>query len=343
MKVGKKLYAGVAVGAVVVAVGGWFLFLSPKSSDISAEASATSFALGQPATVTGSVTPAAADRVVVLEQRTNDAWTEVDRSATDAVGEYTFELSMSDKGDGELRTRVLDAGRQSEAASAAIAVKVLDPTQLEATISKFARADRALRIPGRVTPAAERAVVVETSPDGQTWTQAATATSAPANGKFMARVPGLRPGRVQVRVRVDESASAAEVVGKSAKVSVEDYGAAGKRYLEIVKAGNALITQVNEMSDYLNYTAYQAISAKLSKARTAEAKAFRQYAYWPREVKANIELLAKSSDLSADMYNQLANAKSESAYFAVDAPVEPKGADNAPALIRAALGLPKRE
>jgi hypothetical protein len=342
MKVG-KMYAGIAVGVVAVAAGGWFLFLSPKSSDISAELSATSFAVGEQATVSGSVTPPIADRVVVLERRMDGAWTDVDRSATDAVGEYTFELLMSEKGNGELRTRVLDAGRLSEAASSTIAVKVLDPTLLEAQVSKFARADRAMRIPGRVTPPGKRAVIVETSPDGLTWTQVATATSAAANGKFMARVTGLKPGPVQVRVRVDESASAAEVVGKTARVSVEDYKTAGKRYLEIVKPGNALSRQINGMSDYLDYTAYQDIYAKLSKARTKEAKAFRQYAYWPREVKANIELLAKSDDLSADMYSQLANAKSESAFIAVDVPVEPKGADNAAALIRAALGLPKRE
>lgn len=343
MKFGKKAYASMATAAAfAVGVGGWFLFLSPTDTDISTQVSETSVAVGQRTTVSGAVTPTAADRVVVLEQRFGGGWTEIDRSATDALGEYQFEVPMTDKGKGQVRTRVLEAGRLADSTSEPVAVAVLDPTQLETQVRKFARSDHALIIPGRVTPAAEREVVVETSPDGQTWTQATTTTSSAKSGKFAAQLDGLKPGPVRVRIRVEQSDTAAATVGKASKVSVEDYKAAGKRYLAIVKDANALLTQLNEMSDYLDYTAYQDIYAKSSQARSAEAKAFRQYAYWPREVKANILLLAQSDDLWADTYNQLANAKSSSEFYAISSPTVPKGSDNAPVIIRSALGLPKR-
>ena len=91
------------------------------------------------------------------------------------------------------------------------------------------------------------------------------------------------------------------------------------------------------MSDYANYTTYQEIYGQLSR-RAPETRAFRQYPYWPQQVKANIALIATSETLWADMYNQLANAKTSSAFYSISSPDLPKGADNAPALARAALG-----
>ena len=159
--------------------------------------------------------------------QTDESWTELDRSATDTLGEYRFELpSPPRRATASSGPGVLDAGRQSEATSDAIAIKILDPTQLEAQVRKFARADRTMLIPGRVTPAAKRDIIVETSPDGQTWTQATTTTSAPANGKFVAQLDGLTPGPIQIRIRVDESAASAPTIGDPTRVSVEDYEAA---------------------------------------------------------------------------------------------------------------------
>jgi hypothetical protein len=338
-----KLYAGVGAGAVgVVAVGAWFAFLSPQDSEISALASESSLAVGHEVTISGSIAPAVADRVVVLEQHSSGTWTETDRSATDALGEYVFTVPMTAQGAGEWRTRVLDAGRPSEATSTPLAVNVLEPTRVDAKVTRYARTDRPLRISGRVAPAEARAVILEASSDGESWTEVGKATSRGESGKFLVTAKGLEPGTIHVRVRIEESETSAAALGRAARVSVEDYKAAGKRYLAIVKHANSLIEQLNGMSDSLDYTAYQGLHAELSKVQSAQAKAFRQYAYWPREVQANIALLAQSDDLWADTNSQLANADSADEYYGIPYPRGPKGADNAAALVRAALGLPKR-
>jgi hypothetical protein len=70
---------------------------------------------------------------------------------------------------------------------------------------------------------------------------------------------------------------------------------------------------------------------------------FRRYASWPKEVSHNISLMVEEDLLLADFYHALSRASSIAEYNATAYPELPKGAASAPVLVRAALGLPKRD
>jgi hypothetical protein len=123
---------------------------------------------------------------------------------------------------------------------------------------------------------------------------------------------------------------------------VEDYVAAGKRYLEIVGPSNAYLDELNGAIERRQFSELRSTTARASDMSSREAKDFQRYPSWPKAVEKDIDVLARGLLLEADYYNSVAKAGSLGDADAVGLPTYPKGYDNAPVLIRAALGLPKR-
>jgi len=341
---GKKALIGALLILIAVAgVASYFTFFSPRESSVSATVAHASLASTASQSLEGVVSPEESGRLVILQIEGQTGWVEVARTTTDAAGVFKLSFPMTDLGEHGVRVRVEADGRAQAATSAVENVLVLQPTQVQVRVPRFARADKPLRVAGRVAPAVgPRTVNIETSPDGQTWSPGGQSTADAATGQFTVAARKLSPGQLYIRVTIDESAEAATATSKPRVVSVEDYVAAGHRYLQIVAPTNKLIEQLNALSAYASYTVYKPICAKLSVALSKEAKQFRRYAYWPREVEKYIAVLAKANVLRADFYNQLGNADSSAEFAAISSPDLPKGADNAAALTREALGLPKR-
>jgi hypothetical protein len=316
------------------------MFLSPKSTTVKVAVQYASMASTQKETVTGSISPAKAGRLVIVEVRADGSWSEAARTTTDSTGQYKAQFGIADLGDQQVRVRVEKDGRQKAVVSTASPVKVLNPTQLQVAVPKFARTDRPLRISGRVGPAAARMVSIEQSADGQTWTSVGQGTSAP-NGQFTVTASGFSAGDTQLRVTVAASDTEASTSSDAQAVSVEDYKAAGRKYLQIVAPLNKLIDEYNTLTT--DFGRARELAKKMSTESTKEARQLRKYAYWPQEVKSAVDLLAKRCILEADYYHQLANTKTTAEFLGLDYPETSKAADNAPVVIRAALGLPKRD
>lgn len=336
----KKMGALVSALAVALVLG-YVLFLSPKDTEVEFKLADPSMSSADTQAASGSVSPAESGRVVVVSVRGESGWDDAARTTTDDTGGYRVEFPMTENGDHKVRVRVEQDGRKRAVTSPAKTVTVLSPTQLQTEVPKFARTDRPLPISGRVGPAAARSVIIESSTDGQHWTEAGAGSSSP-DGKFTLAATGLVPGAAQVRVRVTESEANAAAVSTAQPISVEDYKAAGQEYLAIVAPYNKILNEYDKLPDFGTFTIFQASRAKMSKALTRQARRLRAYPYWPQEVKASIELLASSNILEADHDNRLARAKSQSEWNEIAFPDLPKGAANAPVVIRAALGLPKR-
>jgi hypothetical protein len=342
MTISKKTLAIVLALVLAVAVMGYFALFSPKASEVSFTLAQASLASMQNESVQGVVVPAESGRSVVIEIAGDGGWSEIARTTTDSAGTFKVAFPMTARGPHKVRVRVDAKGRHKAVTTAAKAVRVLEPTQLEAQIPKYARTDRPLKVSGRVSPASSRTVHLETSPDGQTWSPAGAGKSDATSGQYTLRANGLAPGALQVRVTVENSDTAASTVSETQTVSVEDYKAAGSRYLAIVEPVNRLLDQYNALSD-TDFTGFKALVPKLSKAETVQARQFRAYAYWPREVQGYIALLVKMDILDADYWNLSAHSKNWADANSISAPDLPKGADNAAALTREALGLPKRD
>lgn len=338
----KSLAVGLAL--MLVAAGAlYFAMFSPKSTGLSYSVAQSSLSSTETQTVRGEVTPTQSGRLVVVELGDGSSWVRAGTTTTDSAGTFELSFPMTVRGEMSVRVRVEAEGRYEAVTAKTKTVRVLEPTQIEAQIPRFARADRALRIAGRVTPAGARTVHAETSTDGQNWVEAGQTTARAGSGKFSVSAARLNSGTVQVRVTVDETETSASVIGKARSVSVEDYKAAGRRYLAIATPANKALDAWDAAAESNDLTRYKAASAKASRAKTIAARQFRAYAYWPREVKGYIALLAKSATLYADFYNRLAHVKTIAETYAISWPELPKGANNAAALTRAALGLPKRD
>jgi hypothetical protein len=129
---------------------------------------------------------------------------------------------MTHRGSVDLRARVAADGRLQATIGDAVGVLVLAPSQLQARVSRFARTDRPLKIAGRVSPVdGPRHVVLQTSPDGQVWTEVGDPTADATSGQFAVRGGPLAAGQAKVRVLVDATSRAAEVRTRVFSVSVE--------------------------------------------------------------------------------------------------------------------------
>lgn len=343
MTISKKVLGVALVVVMAVSAVAYFVLFSPKDSNLTYSLEYTSLPSNQEQTVTGTVDPAEGDRLILIEVKGSASWVEATRTTTDSSGKFAISFPMTERGTAEIRVRAESKGRQKAVSATPQTVKVLDPTQVEAQIPRFARADKPLRVSGRVIPAGSRTVFVETSNDGQTWSTAGQASTRAESGKYTVSATGLAQGTLQVRVAVEEADTSAAFVGEPKPVKVEDYKAAGRRYLSIVGPTNKLRDELNAADAGTNLERFTVVAARLSKAETLEVKRLRGYAYWPREVKPSIALLAQSGVIWADYHNRLSHADDFDDAYAISWPKDAKGADNAPALIRAALGLPKRD
>jgi hypothetical protein len=176
-----------------------------------------------------------------------------------------------------------------------------------------------------------------------TWTNVGSAQVDPATGHFTIVTKSLQAGDAYFRVKAQESDTASAGESKGAHAVVEDYQAAGREYLRIVKIGNDLLSDTNAAFESNNLARINAASARFSRAMTQESRGFQRYDSWPKSVQPDIASLARGCLLDADYYNSMARANSIDVVNAVESPEYPKGYENAPVLIRAALGLPKRE
>ncbi|HWJ09400.1 MAG TPA: hypothetical protein VNS46_08495 [Nocardioides sp.] len=343
MTISKRALAIAVALVIALAVAAYFVAFSAKSSQVSLTVGTSSLSSLDLQTAEGTVAPAKAGRLVIVEARSEGAWTELGRATTDADGSYALEFAMTDRGEVAIRARVVKEGRFEQAVSASTDVAVLEPSQVEVRVPASARTDKALKLSGRVIPAGVRTVRVETSSDGQKWTAVGTSESS-AGGQFTVLARDLLAGPTMMRVSVEASDTTAATSSTGTEVAVEDYKAAGKRYLAIVTPANNLLDKWDEVNvDGVDVTDIQKLSRELSKAYTKEARNFRDYAYWPAEIQQEIELLARGSVLRADFYHRLAKAESIAEGNELAYPSGPKGAATAPVVIREALGLPKRD
>lgn len=343
MTISKKALAIVLSGLFVLAGAAYFTFLSPKPTRASFTLARAYITPTVNESVHGVISPAEDGRLVTIEVATVTGWREVARTSTDSSGTFSLTFPLTKLGSNRVRVRIPSRGRH-QALTAAVAkpVLVLEPTELDAQIPRFARADEALQISGRVTPPSNRTVHLETSTDGQSWTSLGTSKTSATTGQFSVAAGALRAGTVHVRLTVDRSDTAASAVTRPKSLSVEDYRAAGRRYLAIVAHYNELVDQYDALGD-TDFAGFKALTPKLSQAASVQSRAFRAYAYWPREVRHYISLLIQEDILDADYWNLVAHADDFAEANSISLPKLPQGAENAAALTRDALGLPKRD
>ena len=114
-------------------------------------------------------------------------------------------------------------------------------------------------------------------------------------GTATAKVSGLAGGNWHIRGSGDQTDTASATTGTEVTLLVEDYKAAGAKYLAIVAAGNKAVNKLNSLIDAdASLSKVRKQAAVLSHAYTQQAKNFRAYKGWPREVAPVIAELAKA-------------------------------------------------
>ncbi len=336
-----------AIAAVSVAVGAvvWFAFLSPHDSAVMLTANASSAVPGEPIPVTGEVTPAAANRVVELSVASGPGgpFTSSGTAVTDAAGRFHASWTPAQAGHVWVRATALELGRDQQAQSAPAQVTVRTPATLALKLSSTAiRTTAATTVTATLTPAGG-AITLEKSADGQTWTS--LPTTAGKGGTATAKVSGLAGGNWHIRGSGDQTDTASATTGTEVTLLVEDYKAAGAKYLAIVAAGNKAVNKLNSLIDAdASLSKVRKQAAVLSHAYTQQAKNFRAYKGWPREVAPVIAELAKACVLDADDFHMRSQARSVDEWNqqADAANASARTGDSAAARARDLLGLPKR-
>ncbi|GAA2735265.1 hypothetical protein GCM10009867_17180 [Pedococcus aerophilus] len=330
---------------MALGAGGWFAFMSPHDSTVTLVADTSTAVPGKPVTVTGTVSPAVAHRVVELAVATTagGAYTPAGTATTDATGRFQTTWTPAQAGKAWVQATAIELGRDQEAQSTAAAVTVRTPATLTLKLSAPAiRTTAAATVTATVAPAGG-AVTLEKSSDGTTWTSVPTTTGK--GGAATAKLSGLAGGTWHIRGMAAQTDTAGEATGKEATLLVEDYKAAGAKYLAIVAAGNNAVIKLNSMIDAgASQAALRKQAEIISKAYTQEAKALRAYKGWPREVAPVVTDLAKQSVLSSDDFHMRAQSRGVDEWNEVaaqgDAAAAAASADAA--RIRDMLGLPKR-
>jgi hypothetical protein len=339
------LVAGLVVGALALAAGGWFAFLSPHDSNVRLTVDASTAVPGKPVTVTGTVTPAAANRVVELDIATTAAgmYAAAGTATTDASGRFQTTWTPPQAGKAWLRATAIELGRDQEARSIATAVIVRTPATLTLKLSVPAiRTTTAATVTATVTPAGG-AVTLEKSSDGTTWTS--LPATAGTGGAATARLSGLAGGTWHIRGTSAQTDTASAATAKEATLLVEDYKAAGAKYLAIVAKPNKAIDELNNLLDAgASLSSLKKQAALLSAGMTQEAKDFRAYRGWPRAVAPVVEELAKASVVDADHFHFMSQVNSidEWNQQLADANANSNSEGASAARARDLLGLPKR-
>lgn len=341
------VWVALAMAAVVaVGAGAWFAFLSPHDSTVRITADTSAAVPGKPVIVAGSVTPTAAHRVIELAVATSPEgpFTPAGTAATDAAGRFQTTWTPAQAGKAWVKATAVQLGRDQEAQSVPVALTVRAPATLTLKLSATAiRTTGVATVTATVAPAGAE-VTLETSPNGSTWTPV---TSTPGkNGTATAKLTGLTGGTWHIRGTAAQTETATAATSKEATLLVEDYKAAGAKYLAIVAKSNKQVEKLNTLLDADSSLAeVKKQAAALSAAYSQAAKEMRAYKGWPRAVAPVIADLAQASVIDADHFHLLSqvrtldewNQESEATYDQARA-----GGDVA-ARARDLLGLPKRD
>ena len=350
---GKVLAVVVAVLVAVVAaaVAVWFVAFSPKDSSVRLEPAASAV-VGKPITLSGVVTPARSERVVRLNIATdaNGPWLPGPTAVTDSTGHFAVAHTLTDAGKVWLRATAVTHEREQEATSASVPVTVRQVSSVKLTASaSLARTDGSVSFSGVLKPAGG-VVTLERSKDGTTWEDVPQTVKRAASGGFTLTLKNPPAGAWQYRATTEETDLA--TVGESAavKVVVEDYKAAGKKYLELVAPTNTAIIATNAAGSAYDgsdssFRALKRAAGAQSTAFTEAARRFRNYPGWPRKVAPTINSFIKGLVIEADSYNLMSKAatiEEFDSYLADIRDDQSAGSSDAAAL-REALGLPKRD
>jgi hypothetical protein len=334
-----------AVAAVALGVGGWFAFLSPHDSTVKLTADTSAAVPGKPVTLSGAVTPAVANRVVELAVATSASgpFTVTGTTVTDSAGRFQTTWAPAAAGPAWVRATAVELGRDQSAQSSTTGMTVRAPATLTLKLSApTTRTTAPATVTATLGPAGGT-ITLEKSADGETWTPV---TAKPGkNGTATAKLTGLAGGTWHVRAKAAQTDTASEAVSKDATLLVEDYKAAGARYLAIVAPGNKEVDKLNSLIDAnASLAALKKEAAALSKAYTHQATNFRAYKGWPREVAPVIADLAKQCVLDADDFHMRSQARSFQEWNDQASSTETSTAAGASAAARARdlLGLPKR-
>lgn len=348
---GRRPNRGLLIGAAALAAaglctGGWFAFLSPHDSTVTLGADAAQAAPGKAVPLHGRITPMAANRVVEVSTATTKGgpYTAAGTAVTDAAGQYSLTWSPTEAGTVWVRASAVTLGRDQQAQSAPAPVTVRTPASLTLNAGAAAIRTTGNTIVTATLAPAGGAVTFEKSTDGQTWTPLAGATSAKP-GVTAAKVAGMPGGLWHIRATAAQTDTATAVTAKEVTVLVEDYKAAGGQYLAIVAGGNKAIDQLNDMIDAgASQAALRVQAEAVSKAISKQAKDFRAYRGWPREVAPIVADLARQDVVEADNFHMRAQSRSVEEWNQIaeqlNAAPDVGGADAA--RIRDILGLPKR-
>jgi hypothetical protein len=343
----RKPVALATSAAAVVAIGaaGWFAFLSPHDSIVKLVADTSTAVPGKPVTVTGTVTPAAAHRVVDLAVATTAGgpYTPAGTATTDATGRFQTTWTPTQAGKVWVQATAIELGRDQEAQSTAATVRVRTPATLTLKLSApTIRTTTAATVTATVDPPGG-AVTLEKSLDGTTWTPLPTTRGK--DGTATAKVSDLAVGTWHIRGTSAQTDTISAVTGKEATLLVEDYKAAAAKYSAIVGPTNKSIGKLNSLIDAgASLASLKKQVAVVSAGMTREAKDFRAYKGWPRAVAPTIEELAKASVVDADQYHLMSQVSSfdEWNQRADEANSNTYAEGAAAARARDLLGLPKR-
>lgn len=344
MAVSRRVIGGLvalAIALVASATGAYFAFFSPTPTKVTVSVAAqATLGTDEPRQIKGTISPAEGGRLVFIEIRSGKGeWNEVARAVTDATGTYKAEFPVTDKGAYDLRVRVQEDGRK-QGASATEAVMVLSPTRLSVKVPGLARTDVPLRIRGSITPGIDRQVVIERSVSRNSWESVAKTTTSDS-GRFKFVLKGLERDTIRVRVRVPATEFDTEAASPTSKVVVEDYEAAGRRYLEIVEEGNQISTQWNNAAGF-ELARETAFARDKAQAELKMVEDLRAYRHWPADVQDWVLGLAEVATRSADYNTQLSQARSEDEWDDVPSPGDDDWHDELVVRIRDLLGLPPR-
>ncbi|WP_406832820.1 hypothetical protein ABEG17_08360 [Pedococcus sp. KACC 23699] len=337
--------AASAAAFVALGAGGWFAFMSPHDSTVKLVADTSTAVPGKPVTVTGTISPAVAHRVVELAVATTigGPYAPAGTATTDASGRFQTTWTPAQAGKAWVQATAIELGRDQEAQSTAAAVTVRTPATLTLKLSAPAiRTTTAATVTATVAPAGG-AVTLEKSSDGTTWMP--LPTTAAKGGTATAKLSGLTGGTWHIRGAAAQTNAASEAASKEATLFVEDYKAAGAKYVAIVGPGNKAIGKLNNLIDAgASLASLKEQVAAVSAAMTQEGNAFRAYKGWPRAVAPVIEELAKASVVDADQYHLMSQVSSFDEWNQrndeTNSNTYAEGA--AAARARDLLGLPKR-
>lgn len=350
---GRYWLAFLGAAILVAAAAIWWLAFSPQDSSVRL-AQIEPVAAGESMVASGAVGPAGAGRTVTLYKSgsASGPWVSTATATTDGAGQFAVEISEASAGPLWLRADTAAVDRHRAASSQPVKVSVQEVTTLTlATEAKRVRTDGAASFTGVANPG-EGAIVVEQSEDGTTWSSSDIKVTSGQQGKFSFKAPKLKGGTWQFRAVISPTETATGARSKAVSLTVEDFKAAGAKYLELIgpyndaiTANNDAINDYNETNSSADQQRVRTTDAALSKTAEKTAAALRSYKYWPQVTTKPVNEMARTLVLEADALNQMSKASSiEERNVLYDSFINPhlEGTRSAVAL-REALGLPKRK